>query len=141
MANAGPGTNGSQFFVTLGPTPHLDDRHSVFGEVVSGMDVVSRIGHVPTGRGDRPVKDVVIQSLKIERVRQPPPLDLGRAEGLARLSNAAMPQCGNVESLVAFDISAFRHSRISRFSRARPSPSRPGDPGRRASAGMGGPRR
>jgi peptidyl-prolyl cis-trans isomerase A (cyclophilin A) len=68
MANAGPGTNGSQFFVTLGPTPHLDDRHSVFGEVVSGMDVVSRIGHVPTGRGDRPVKDVVIQSLKIERV-------------------------------------------------------------------------
>ena len=68
MANAGPGTNGSQFFVTLGPTPHLDDRHSVFGEVISGMDVVSRIGHVPTGRGDRPVKDVVIQSLKIERV-------------------------------------------------------------------------
>ena len=68
MANAGPGTNGSQFFVTLGPTPHLDDRHSVFGEVISGMDVVSRIGHVPTGRGDRPVKDVVIESLKIERV-------------------------------------------------------------------------
>jgi cyclophilin family peptidyl-prolyl cis-trans isomerase len=68
MANAGPGTNGSQFFVTLAATPHLDDRHSVFGEVISGMDVISRIGHVPTGRGDRPVKDVVIQSVKIERV-------------------------------------------------------------------------
>lgn len=68
MANSGPGTNGSQFFVTLGPTPHLDDRHSVFGEVISGMDVVSRIGKVPTGRGDRPVKDVVIESLRIERV-------------------------------------------------------------------------
>lgn len=68
MANAGPGTNGSQFFVTLAATPHLDDRHSVFGEVISGMDVVSRIGHVPTGRGDRPVKDVVIESIKIERV-------------------------------------------------------------------------
>lgn len=68
MANAGPNTNGSQFFVTLGPTPHLDDRHSVFGEVVSGMDVISRIGHVPTGRGDRPVKDIVIESVRIERV-------------------------------------------------------------------------
>lgn len=68
MANAGPGTNGSQFFVTLAPTPHLDDRHSVFGKVVSGQDVISRIGHVPTGRGDRPVKDVVIESVRIERV-------------------------------------------------------------------------
>jgi peptidyl-prolyl cis-trans isomerase A (cyclophilin A) len=68
MANAGPGTNGSQFFITLGPTPHLDDRHSVFGEVISGMEVISRIGKMPTGRGDRPVKDVVIESIKIERV-------------------------------------------------------------------------
>ncbi len=69
MANSGPNTNGSQFFITLGPTPHLDNKHSVFGEVVDGLDVVRKIGKTRTQPGDRPAKDIVIQSVKIERVK------------------------------------------------------------------------
>lgn len=98
MANAGPGTNGSQFFITHNATPNLDNRHAVFGTVVKGLDVVDAIANVQTARGDRPVTKVVMQEVTIHRVGEKAKAFKGDEEHFQQIFTTKFPEAAKAEA-------------------------------------------
>ena len=80
MANSGPDTNGSQFFICFGPTPHLNEKHTIFGRIISGYDIVEKIEATPTAEQDKPIKQVTI--VNCGELPNNDKLDIGTADFL-----------------------------------------------------------